>query len=41
MERTIIDWMFEHPWMTFFIAIAAFETAGKVATALIALIFDR
>lgn len=26
---TIIDWMFEHPWMTFFILIVLADSIGR------------
>lgn len=29
MERTIVDWMFEHPWMTFFILITLAQALGN------------
>lgn len=28
MDRSIVDWMFEHPWMTFFIASSLASAFG-------------
>ncbi|EGO63509.1 hypothetical protein ALO_12406 [Acetonema longum DSM 6540] len=33
MERTIIDWMFEHPWLTTFILWAFAAALGRRSSA--------
>lgn len=33
---TIVDWMFEHPWMTFFICLAFARSISYIAVALFA-----
>lgn len=33
MEKTLLDWMSEHPVMTFFIAVLALEEIGRCVRA--------
>lgn len=34
MDRTVVDWMFEHPWMTFFIATSVASACGTAIATL-------
>ena len=35
MEQTLVGWMFEHPWMTFFTVLAGIAAGEHIAVAII------